>query len=197
VAHSSIQQTQKPLIAWTQSAMAFSLIASPAALLEGFGRHQSCCFISPPDIVLLTSPTQRPMREKIIGFKVGRATSRSATAGLGEYGLKDVRDIKQHFAVLNIGAYHSKDVKSYSSLLALPSSRVSLTWAQDHLFPEAEAGKRVVICMRAAAYWGLDTGRKYPGTLFAPDVNRGGFLINGPEKDAIVKAVRQHLTRFG
>lgn len=108
----------------------------------------------------------------------------------------DFETIKQHFAILNIGAYHSKDVKSYSSLLALPSSRVSLTWAQDRLFADAEAGKRVVICMRAAAYWGLDTGRKYPGTLFVPNVNRGGFLINGPEKSAIVKSVRQRLARF-
>ena len=27
-------------------------------------------------------------------------------------------------ATLNIGAYHSKDVKDYASLLALPSSRI-------------------------------------------------------------------------
>jgi hypothetical protein len=38
--------------------------------------------------------------------------------------------VKRSFASLNIGAYHSKDVRSYSSLLALPSSRVSLAWAQ-------------------------------------------------------------------
>jgi hypothetical protein len=66
--------------------------------------------------------------------------------------------------------------------VALPSSRVSLAWAQEKLFPEAEAGKRIVICMRSATYWGLETGRKYKGTLFAPPANRGGHLLNGPTK---------------
>lgn len=108
----------------------------------------------------------------------------------------DYETVRQNFAVLNIGAYHSKDVKSYASLLALPSSRVSISWAQDVLFPQAEAGKRVVICMRAAAYWGLDTGRRYKGTLFAPPVNRSGHLLSGPERNAITKIVRQRLTRF-
>ena len=77
----------------------------------------------------------------------------------GSSGTQDVRyyeEIKRHFATLNIGAYHSKDVKSYASLLALPSSRVSLSWAQNHLFPEADAGRRIVICMRAAAFWGAN-----------------------------------------
>jgi hypothetical protein len=101
--------------------------------------------------------------------------------------------VKHNFAVLNIGAYHSKDVKSYSSLLALPSSRISISWAQEVLFPEAEAGRRVVICMRAAAYWGLDTGRKYKGTLFAPPVNRSGHLLSGPEKNAISQVVRRRV----
>jgi hypothetical protein len=105
----------------------------------------------------------------------------------------DYASIKRNFAILNIGAYHSKDVKSYASLLALPSSRVSLAWAQDHLFAEAEAGKRIVICMRSASYWGLDTGRTYKGTLFAPSVNRSGHLIGGPEKDELVKLVRRQI----
>jgi hypothetical protein len=37
-------------------------------------------------------------------------------------------------------------VRSYASLLALPSSRVSMEWAQSVLFPQAEAGRRIVIC---------------------------------------------------
>jgi hypothetical protein len=106
----------------------------------------------------------------------------------------DFETIKANLAILNIGAYHSKDVKSFESLLALPSSRVSLSWAQDHLFAEAEAGKRIVICMRSAASWGLDTGRKYPGTLFAPAVNRSGHFIKGPERDSIIEAVKRRLS---
>jgi len=56
-------------------------------------------------------------------------------------------DVARHgIATLNIGAYHSKDVKDYGSLLALPSSRVSLSWAQAILFPQAERGERIVVC---------------------------------------------------
>jgi hypothetical protein len=47
----------------------------------------------------------------------------------------DYETVKNKIALLNIGAYHSIDVKSFGSLLALPSSRVSLGWAQDVLFP--------------------------------------------------------------
>jgi hypothetical protein len=106
----------------------------------------------------------------------------------------DYETVKRNFAVLNIGAYHSKDMKSFASLLALPSSRVSLSWAQDVLFPEAEAGMRVVICMRSAAYWGLDTGRKYDATLFAPPVNRSGHLLKSPDRDSLIAHVRKRLT---
>jgi hypothetical protein len=66
----------------------------------------------------------------------GRKWVESRTKRFGAYA-----DLKHNLAILNIGAYHSKNVKDYASLLALPSSRVSLAWAQDHLFPEAEAGK--------------------------------------------------------
>jgi hypothetical protein len=116
----------------------------------------------------------------------GRRWVESRTKNFGGY-----EAIKRNLAVLNIGAYHSKDVKDYASLLALPSSRVSLAWAQDQLFPDAEAGKRIVICLRSAAYWGLETGKRYKGTLFAPPVNRGGHMINGPEKEKIIELVRR------
>jgi hypothetical protein len=122
----------------------------------------------------------------------GRKWVESRTKIFGSY-----ETIKRNFALLNIGAYHSKDVKDYASLLALPSSRVSLAWAQEKIFPEAEAGKRVVICMRSAAYWGLETGRKYKGTLFAPPVNRGGHLLNGPDKAKIVRTIQSRLAVVG
>jgi hypothetical protein len=59
----------------------------------------------------------------------------------------------------------------------LPSSRVTLDWAQGFLFPQALRRERIVICMRSAAYWGLEAGKKYRGSwLFAPDTTRNGYL---------------------
>jgi hypothetical protein len=95
--------------------------------------------------------------------------------------------------VLNIGAYHSKTFKDYSVLAALPSSRVSIEWAQTELFPEAEAGRRVVICLRSAAFWGLERGRAYEGTLFAPEVTRSGILVRSKANSRIIEVVKSTL----
>jgi hypothetical protein len=105
----------------------------------------------------------------------------------------DYDTVRKHFALLNIGAYHSKRLKDYGSLLALPSSRVSLTWAQETLFPEAEAGKRIVICLRSAAYWGLDVGREYKGTLFAPAFNIGGHMLKSAQREKIIEIVKKRI----
>ena len=120
----------------------------------------------------------------------GRATSWMAnkTKKFGNY---DV--VKDKIALLNIGAYHSKDVKSYASLTAIPSSRMSLDWAQNVLFPAAEKGDRIVICMRSAAYWGLETGRCYGKSLFAPRVNRQGHFLKNEENEALAETVRARL----
>jgi hypothetical protein len=101
--------------------------------------------------------------------------------------------VMNKIAVLNIGAYHSTNVNSYSSLLALPSSRISLTWAQNVLFPEAEAGKRIVICMRSAAYWGLEAEKAYGKALFAPSVTRNGYLVEDNANQKIIQKVRERL----
>jgi len=105
----------------------------------------------------------------------------------------DYQIARKKIAILNIGAYHSEKMDSYASMLALPSSRVTLDWAQRYLFPRAMAGKRIVICMRSAAYWGLEPGKKYPGTLFAPQTTIGGFLLKNRESGKIVRLVRQRL----
>jgi len=98
--------------------------------------------------------------------------------------------ICSNVAVLNIGAYHSKGFRHHSLLAALPSSRASIAWAQDVLFPGAIAGDKVVICLRAAPYWGLKVGEKQHGRLFAPFVTRGGHMKRGKMRDQIVKAVQ-------
>lgn len=101
--------------------------------------------------------------------------------------------VRERFAILNIGAYHSKEIKDYAELLALPSSRTSLDWAQRVLFPDAEKGNRMVICMRAASCWGLKAGRVYGAALFAPQVTRSGFLLQNKENQVLVEKVRIRL----
>jgi hypothetical protein len=142
-------------------------------------------------------PTPNPTRGKTTALEAGKATNHSAP---GESWLSsrtrnfcDYETVRNKFAILNIGAYHSKNLKDYGSLLALPSSRVSLAWAQETLFPEAEAGKRIVICMRSAAYWGLDAGRKYRGTLFAPLVNRSGHMHKSTQREKIIELVKKRI----
>jgi len=99
-------------------------------------------------------------------------------------------DLRHKIAVLNIVAYHSKTFNDYSVLASLPSSRVAIEWAQTHLFPEAEVGRRVVICLRASAFWGLERGRTYEGNLFAPGVTRAGFLVRNEARAKLIKLVK-------
>jgi hypothetical protein len=103
----------------------------------------------------------------------------------------DWEQLRSKVAILNIGAYHSKGFSDWPLLAALPSSRVSLEWAQTVLFPEAEAGERIVICLRAARFWGLADKKKYGKALFAPAVTRGGFMVRkGAMRREIIEAVR-------
>jgi hypothetical protein len=97
--------------------------------------------------------------------------------------------VRSYVAVLNIGAYHSKTFEDAPLLAALPSSRVSLSWAQEVLFPQAMAGERVVVCMRAARFWGLEMGRRYGEALFAPPVTRGGHMLHGRMRKEVIHAV--------
>lgn len=105
----------------------------------------------------------------------------------------DWSDVRKRLAVMNIGAYHSKSVLNISQLTALPSSRMALDWAQEVLFREAEAGERIVICMRSASYWGLEVGRRYSGTLFAPHVNRSGYLLRNKENARLAMLAKSRI----
>ena len=134
--------------------------------------------------------------------RTGRALIRDDSAGYRwlmsrtrVFGL-DPEVIRTKFAVMNIGAYHSRDFTDWHLLAALPSSRVSLDWAQGVLFPQAIRGERVVICMRAASFWGLLPGKCYGKTLFAPFVTRGGYmrkatLAEAKMRDRIVRVVQR------
>jgi hypothetical protein len=103
--------------------------------------------------------------------------------------------IQRNAAVLNIAAYHSQAFKSPHMLAALPSCRVCLDWAQTVLFPQAEAGEKVVICLRAARFWGLrnsDT-RQFGTGLFAPVTLRNGQIREPSERATVVGAARKIL----
>lgn len=148
------------------------------------------------DIEIAKSPTERQRIHKI---REGNQPLSSQTEhGSGHrwwasrtrcFGVEE--DIIRHnVAVLNIGAYHSKSFVDHELLAALPSSRMSLTWAQEVLFPEAVAGKRVVVCLRSARFWGLQPGTHYKKSLFAPNVNRAGHMLKDHMRDKAIKAVR-------
>ena len=94
-------------------------------------------------------------------------------------------------AVLEICPYHAKSFYDWPMLAALPSCRVSIGWAQEILFPQARDGKRVVICLRAAKYWGLTPGQTNDGLLFAPQTNRAGYMLKAPMRTKIIDAVRK------
>ena len=114
------------------------------------------------------------------------------------FGIEDWKQLSSKVSVLNIGAYHSKKGPNDQILAALPSSRVSLDWAQTVLFPQAIAGDKVVICLRAAHFWGLDegkNGKRYGKSLFAPRVQRGGHMLDKRLKATVIKAVQTILAR--
>ena len=115
---------------------------------------------------------------------------KSRTKSLGDW-----QALTTKVAILNIGAYHSKKFKNKPLLAALPSSRVSIDWAQHVLFPEAMAGRRVVVCLRAARFWGLQVGERYGRALFAPPVTPRGDMKREPMREAVSRKVTAELAR--
>jgi len=117
---------------------------------------------------------------------------RSHTKDFGE-----CDELRSKIAVLNIGAYHSKKGPNGQILASLPSSRVSLEWAQKVLFPQAIKGDKVVICLRSAKFWGFDAGKegnRYGESLYAPQVTRGGHMKKGNMRDEIIKKVKDSIS---
>ena len=98
---------------------------------------------------------------------------------------------RDRIAFLDINAYPSASFWDWPMLCALPSCRVTLEWAQGMLFPQAEAGKRVAVCMRSAPYWGLGKNALVGKGLFAPSVTRRGHLLNERADDR--RAIRQQV----
>lgn len=101
------------------------------------------------------------------------------------------QELRSKVAILNIGAYHSKRFKDWYLLAALPSSRVSLDWAQRVLFPAAMKGDRIVVCLRAHKYWGLQDGQRYGRALFAPQTNAAGYMLHCPLRETVIRYVQR------
>lgn len=108
----------------------------------------------------------------------------------------NLADHRDKIAFLNISAYHSKDFDDHALLTALPSCRLAVSWAQSVLFPEAEAGKRVVVCLRSAGCWGLKRGTRYGQSLFAPEVTRAGHMIRQGEAGVLAETIRAAADRM-
>ena len=103
----------------------------------------------------------------------------------------DYETARSKIAVLNVSPYRSKSFNDWHLLAALPSARVTLDWAQTVLFSEAEEDKRIVVCLRSSAYWGLDRTTKFGRSLYAPKCTRGGMMVLGGDRDEIVSAVKR------
>lgn len=103
------------------------------------------------------------------------------------------QNLRTKIATLEICAYHSQNFLDVPLLASLPSSRVSLEWAQTSLFPQAVAGDRIVVCLRSSRFWGLAAGHQYGRSLFAPIVTRGGHMCHSEMRDKIIRDVRMRL----
>lgn len=185
---------------------------------KGHGFHLRTspgCFMGPlrtaPVVLLYLSPGRGPAKNKRVSRaeiewhkknRSGRAPLISEKQHAGAFRWwtsrtkcfgKSPEELSTKVAVLNIGAYGSETFNDYGLLAALPSSRVALDWAQSVLFPKAEDGERVVICLRSAEYWGLRRGCQYGTGLFTPNVNRGGHMLKDNMRAKVISAVQKVL----
>jgi hypothetical protein len=108
----------------------------------------------------------------------------------------DWSDARSKVAFLNISPYKSKDFKDGPMLASLPSCRAALDWAQSVLFPQAERGERLVVCLRSAAYWGLGRKSAAKGSLIVPNFTRSGVIFRS-ERDDVVRQFHRWLQVAG
>jgi hypothetical protein len=95
-------------------------------------------------------------------------------------------------AFVNLIPYRSiEGAKDMHMADRLASAKLVRAWAHDTLFPEAEAGKRIVVCLRSTRAWGLEPDSQRGQALFAPQFTRSGFMVHGPVREAIGLAVRR------
>lgn len=162
------------------------------ALAPGFADQDAEQSLSPSGKAYTVQ--SRSGAEPLPTSDVHAGTARWVTRIVKPFGI-DYADARDKVAVLNIGAYHTKDFQAWAMLPALASSRASLAWAQDMLFPRAEREECVVVCLRSAEHWGLTPGKRYKGHLYAPRTVRSGHMRVGDEhaelRSEIIDAARE------
>ena len=122
-----------------------------------------------------------------IGNPAGREWT---TRRLNQFGVS-YKAASDKVAVVNLIPYRSKEgAKDIRMADRLESCRVLRSWMHYTIFKEAEAGKRVVICMRSHRHWGLERGTNRGVSLFSPVCNRAGFTLHD-ERAPIGQAVRR------
>jgi hypothetical protein len=102
----------------------------------------------------------------------------------------DADAARSRIAILDLAPYHSASFSDGDLLSALPSCRRAVDWAQEVIFPQAIAGDRAVICLRAAARWGLRTGTVEGEALLCPDFTRSGVMLHGELRERVGAEVR-------
>jgi hypothetical protein len=107
------------------------------------------------------------------------------------------QELRSKIAFFSIVAYHSENFDGGKWSLKLPSSRVSVEWANDVLFEKARRKECVVVCGQAATDWKLNAGVTSEGHLFAPKVTYWNMHHKQPADDAmrtrVMAAVREAL----
>jgi hypothetical protein len=100
-------------------------------------------------------------------------------------------------AFVNLMPYRSREGgKDRRMLDRLTSVQMVRSLMRDTLFPEARAGKRVVVCLRSARDWGLEPNSQQGEALFAPQFTRSGFIFH-VDRDRVASAVRRAVWKTG
>jgi hypothetical protein len=81
-------------------------------------------------------------------------------------------DLSPLIAVLNLIPYHSPKVQ-YDWVNVLPSANIARRFLKETLIPQAWAGKKFVVVMRARKHWGVSKADEC-GNFLISDQNRGG-----------------------
>jgi hypothetical protein len=119
---------------------------------------------------------------------------------LAQFDNLSYEDAAPKVAFVNLMPYRSRDGRDKHMVKLLPSCRLLKAWARDTLFREAEAGKCVVVCLRAARDWGLMRGTQRGQSLFAPKTTPSAFMYytemcDMEMRNRVVIAVRRALGR--
>jgi hypothetical protein len=124
-------------------------------------------------------------------FAVNPGGREWTTRRLRQFGL-GYETASSKVAFVNLIPYRSREgANDMHMRKRLESFRMVRAWARDTLFPEAEAGERVVVCLRSAGAWGLEPDTQRGLSLFTPRFNRAGFMLHGTMREKVGAAVRR------